>query len=327
MKRLIQTLVSTVVATVALIGAGTRTASADEQVLVVLDVTGSMTLPSIPGKTRLQVAKDRATAFLSAAAPADNEYALWFFEGATFHPIYTFADHRTRADVIAAIAGATTGGSTPLAHSVCAAVDELINYKPLEFHPKRILLETDGEENNSPTLDQCFGPPSATIYPTLTAGSWQWKVRNKACTGDASIPGLCAGGVPPGNITLVMDVDLLFDFVPTFSARAIEHGEGTLSHDRFAVIAPPPNADAAFFSGLAHETHGKYTGITPSTPPAVASPIPGDANADGCVTIQDRALVLQQFGTPGNGTDFNHDGIVNTFDLQTVLQNFGRCSP
>jgi len=189
MKRLVQTLFSTVLATVALIGAGTRTASADEQVLVVLDVTGSMNLPSIPGKTRLQVAKDRATAFLSAAAPADNEYALWFFEGSTFHPMYTFADHRTRADLIAAIAVAGTGGSTPLAHSVCAAVDELINYKPLEFHPKRILLETDGEENNSPAVDQCFGPSSATIYPTLTAGSWPcWLNCLTASTRHAAVP-------------------------------------------------------------------------------------------------------------------------------------------
>ena len=45
--------------------------------------------------------------------------------------------------------------------------------------------------------------------------------------------------------------------------------------------------------------------------------------------IQDRALVLQQWGTPGNGkTDFNRDGIVNMFDLLTVLQNFGSgCTP
>jgi hypothetical protein len=90
-----------------------------------------------------------------------------------------------------------------------------------------------------------------------------------------------------------------------------------------------PNADAAFFAGLASETHGRYAGITPSTPPGQATPPPGDANLDGCVNIQDRALVLQQFGTPGNGkTDFNRDGIVNIFDLQTVLQNFGDgCTP
>jgi len=328
MKRLIQTFFGTLATALALLGASAHTASAGTHVLVVLDTTGSMDLPSVPGKTRLQVAKERAVAYLSAAAPADNEYALWFFEGSSYHPIYRFADHRSRTDLITQINLAVTGGSTPLAHTVCAAVDELINYLPAEFHDKKILLETDGEENNSPMADQCFGPSSTTAYPVLDSGSWQWKLRNKACTGDANIPGICAGGVPPGNITLTIEVDLLFGFVPTFSASASAASRrdgGSHARDRFAVVAVPPlNSDAAFFSGLASETHGRFTAITPSTPPAVATPVPGDANADGCVNIQDRALVLQQFGTAGSA-DFNRDGIVDSFDLRTVLQNFGRC--
>jgi hypothetical protein len=326
----LQTLFITLATAGAVLGASARLASANEHVLVVLDVTGSMDTPSIPGMTRLDVAKARLTAFLSTVPSVTSEYSLWFFEGSTYTPIYTFADHRTRADLTTAISGARTGGATPLAHTICAAVDELVNYLPSELHTKRIELATDGEENNTPAIDQCFGPSSSTAYPTLDVGSWQWKVRNKACTGNATTPGVCGGGVPPGGLTLIVDVAHLFDFVPPFAARATVTPEtGRHTRDAFtAIAAPPANADAAFFSGLAQETHGRYTGITPATPPALAAPIAGDANADGCVNIQDRALVLQQYGTPGNGTDFNHDGIVNTFDLQTVLQNFGRgCIP
>ena len=330
MNRITRTL-SLTAAVAAMLGAGARQARADEHVLVLLDVTGSMTLSSVPGMTRLEVAKERIATFLDIVPSQPTKYALWFFEGASFTEIYAFTDNPTAAQVKASVLAATTGGVTPLAHSVCAAVDELINYLPSEFHTKRIYMATDGEENATPTTDQCFGPSSATIYPTLTTGSWQWKVRNKACTGNASTPGICSGGVPPGGLTLIVDVDHLFDFVPTMTAAASasrEAGRG----DRITLKAsapPPPNADAAFFSGLSSETHGRYAGITPSTPPNQAVPQAGDATHDGCVNIQDRALVLQQFGTPGNGsTDFNRDGIVNIFDLQTVLQNFGQgCIP
>jgi hypothetical protein len=313
-----------------LLGASSRTAKADEHVLVLLDTTGSMTLGSSGGLSRLEVAKARISTFLDTVPSVTSRYALWFFEGNTYTPIFSFADNKTAAEVKARMLIATPGGLTPLAHSVCAAVDELINYLPSELHSKRIYMATDGEENNSPVADQCFGPSSTTLYPTLTSGSWQWKVRNKACTGSATSPGLCSAGVPPG-LTLIVDVDHLFDFVPAMSAStsAVLEGRGrsrgTLAP---AAAAPPPNADAAFFGGLARETRGRYAGITPSTPPAQATPQPGDVNLDGCVNINDRALVLQQFGTPGPSADLNRDGIVNVFDLQTVLRNFGRgCVP
>jgi von Willebrand factor type A domain/Dockerin type I domain len=327
MRGLIRSAFFMIATAMLLLGASSRTAKADEHVLVLLDTTGSMTLGSSGGLTRLEVGKARIASFLDTVPSVTSKYSLWFFEGSTYTRIFSFADNKTAAEVKARVLTATTGGLTPLAHSVCAAVDELINYLPSEFHSKRVYMATDGEENNSPVTDQCYGPSSTTLYPTLTIGSWQWKVRNKACTGDASIPGLCAGGVPPGGFTLIIDVDHLFDFVPLMSAStsAVLEGagrsRGTLAT---AAAAPPANADAAFFGGLAKETKGRYAGITPATPLAQATPQPGDVNLDGCVNINDRALVLQQYGTPGTSADLNRDGIVNIFDLQTVLRNFGR---
>jgi hypothetical protein len=310
----------------ALVGAAATTARADEHVLVLLDTTGSMQLASVPGRTRFDVAKERISAFLDTVPSQPTRYALWFFEGTTYTPIYDFTDMPTAAQVKAAVLAAGTGGITPLAHSVCAAVDELINYLPAELHTKRIYMATDGEENASPAGDQCFGPNSAGVYPMLTAWSWQWKVRNKACTGSADTPGVCSGGVPGGGITLIVDVDHLFDYVPLrlkSSSLETAYAGGKLTAVASAASTPAPaNADAAFFGGISQETRGRYQAITPSTPPAQATPEPGDANLDGCVDIRDRALVLQQYGTAGSA-DFNRDGIVNIFDLQTVLRNFG----
>jgi hypothetical protein len=315
----------------ALLGAGASTARADEHVLVLLDTTGSMQAASVPGRTRFDVAKERISTFLDTVPSQPTRYALWFFEGTSYTPIYDFTDMPTAAQVKAAVLAAGTGGVTPLAHSVCAAVDELINYLPAELHTKRIYMATDGEENSSPVGDQCYGPNSTTVYPTLTPWSWQWKVRNKACTGSADTPGVCSGGVPGGGITLIVDVDHLFDYVPSLRAKSASLETAYAGDKLTAVASPvgsaattpaPVNADAAFFGGITRETRGRYQAITPSTPPAQATPEPGDANLDGCVDIRDRAIVLQQYGTAGSA-DFNRDGIVNIFDLQTVLRNYG----
>lgn len=194
-------------------------ASADEHVLILMDRTGSMGATSVPGKTRLQVAKDRIKAFLNSAPSQMRRYAFWTFDEVSYTRVFDFHDHRTQAEVAMAVDGVTLGGATPLAHSACAAVDELIYYLPTEFHAKRLYLVTDGGENSTLSTDQCYGPSSSTHYPNLQAGSWQWKVRSKACTGDANSPSLCS---TPGMPTLLVDIDHLFDYYPLRASRSLE---------------------------------------------------------------------------------------------------------
>lgn len=50
--------------------------------------------------------------------------------------------------------------------------------------------------------------------------------------------------------------------------------------------------------------------------------IPGDANGDGVVNVEDLLIVLAQWGTAGPEGDVNHDGIVNVEDLLMVLANW-----
>lgn len=54
----------------------------------------------------------------------------------------------------------------------------------------------------------------------------------------------------------------------------------------------------------------------------IQEPIPGDANGDGVVNIEDLLIVLAQWGTPGPEGDVNHDGIVDIQDLLIVLSNW-----
>ena len=325
------------------VGVGGRPASADPQqqhVLYLLDTTGSMGDLSSGGLTKLEVAKARIKADLDTVQPLPTTYAVWRFDGASFTQLYSFTDVKTIANMKAVVDAQVLGGATPLADSICSAVDSLLAYLPAgnPTNVKRIFLATDGLENNS--IGECSGPPSdpTLSYPTLTPHSWQWRVRNKACVGapepSSPVP-VCPNGVPTaGNpITLLVDIDHLFDdnigippFAP-FAAAASRLDPERGARASAVVTTAAVNADAAFFTGLTHEKHGRYHAITQSTPLAAAVPIPGDVNLDGCVNITDRALVLQQFGGPGTA-DLNGDGVVNTFDLQTVLQNFGSgCTP
>ena len=69
------------------------------------------------------------------------------------------------------------------------------------------------------------------------------------------------------------------------------------------------------------------TGVYASIGFRVASaPLPGDANGDGKVDINDLTIVLTNFGQTGttwSQGDFNGDGHVDVNDLTIVLSNFG----
>lgn len=310
-------------------GLSSSTAMADEHVLILLDVTGSMSLQSVPGKSRLQVAKDNINNFLDSVSPVTRRYALWTFSGTSATPIFTFTQNKTAAEIKAAVNTQVAGGNTPLAHSICAGVDHLLDFLPNDLHAKRIYLATDGEENTTPVGDQCHGFSSATAWPNLQAGSWQWKVRNKACTDDAQSPGACGDFPPPypDGLTMIVDVDHLFTDTIPFAAAA--RSEGLEDGEAFTGLtaAASLSNDATFFNGLAQETKGRYVAITPSTPPAQATPLPGDANRDGCVNVTDRSLVLSLYNKqvpPGTPSDFNRNLVVDASDHQTVLNNYGR---
>ncbi|MCP3136709.1 VWA domain-containing protein [Pyxidicoccus xibeiensis] len=310
-------------------GLSSSAAMADEHVLILLDVTASMSQQSVPGKSRLQVAKENINNFLDTVSPTPRRYAFWRFSGTAATPVFTIDQNRTAAEVKAAVNASVASGNTPLAHSICAGIDHLLNFLPAQLHTKRVYLATDGQENTTPTTDQCYGPYSSTAWPTLSVGSWQWKVRNKACTGLPNEPGACGDFPPPypDGLTMIVDVDHLFTDTIPFGADARFDGAEDAERTASLTAGASLNADAAFFQGVSQETRGRYAGITPTTPPAQATPLPGDANRDGCVNVSDRSLVLSLYNKPvppGTPSDFNRNLVVDASDHQTVVNNYGR---
>ncbi|MEM7675090.1 MAG: hypothetical protein AAF449_03705, partial [Myxococcota bacterium] len=179
-----------------------------DALIVVVDRSGSMNdCFDSTGRTKWEEAIDRAR--IAVQVPAiDRAYELWSFSGSSWTQHYTFAagsalstTQRQDAMDLALdnLLAIGPGGATPLAGSVCASVDTLTSWAISEGGfpppPLRIALFSDGLENQTPTTDQCYGPASTTAYdPTnpdrggLTPGSWEWKVLNKAITGNANNP-------------------------------------------------------------------------------------------------------------------------------------------
>ena len=59
---------------------------------------------------------------------------------------------------------------------------------------------------------------------------------------------------------------------------------------------------------------------TPKTDPAPKEKLQGDLNKDGCVNMEDKALIEYNWGRTGDdikGGDANKDGVINIKDLST----------
>jgi hypothetical protein len=305
---------------------------ADEtNAIVVLDKSGSMTADFSTTQSMWDVAKERAIEFLNEAAP-NREYALWTYNGTSYTEVYSFADGQSGASLAAFIAGGgvdSPTSTTPLAMTVCAAVDELMAHeasKPATID-RKIHLMTDGLENATPSTDQCYGSSSTVdVYPNYDTGSWQKKMLNKLQTGDANTPGTAP-------FTVIIQIEEVFQWLGSamtslsLSAALGAASDMPLEGPRGSLLLAPATFSASqFFEDIAVHSGGTYTPLDPNQPGGPQLPQPGDANGDYCVNIQDYGIVLSVYGqtaAPGEPADLNDDRIVNYYDYVIVLQNWG----
>lgn len=337
------------VAAAATLAGSARAPEAAEHMLVLIDQSGSMSSASTAGGTRWDVAKQLAADAVNAVAP-DRSYAVWTFNNNTYSQVVSFADGLTQAQVSAVIEFGlgTPANATPLAGSICDAVDELINYLPSEFHLKRLELFSDGLENNTPNVHECYGPNSAD-HSIPDVGSWEWKVFNKVRTGNPN-----SAALPP--IPLIVNADFLFDHEGSIFSSTFAAPRSGLPLERIVVSQKPsisviqqvksplvrslqlegaaisqqiiaaPHLELAktigFYQNLANNTGGRYRSFTPST----RLPQLGDLTGDYCVNGDDYNAVVNNWGTtvaPGSPLDPNQDHKVDVYDYMTVLQNYG----
>ncbi len=311
-------------------------ASAQDALIVLIDRSGSMLGSGSPsGTPNWDIALDQARDRVSVGPP-NRAYELWTYSGSSYTRHVSFSDGAglsdgDRRNLMVNAIDALSGPSslTPLALTVCDAVDGLINWASgsTTFPPPllHISIYSDGLENSTPAGTQCAGPNSATTYDDanpirggLTPSSWQWKVLNKAITGSPTNQ-----SNTPAQVIFDATV-LLTNFLPTFSPTSAGGDDVAEAGHAFAPSSfSPTSSGFDFFEGLARETGGKYVVIDSARPP----PVLGDINGDRCVNNADFYALLAVYGQPVNPSnidaDLNRNQVVDYGDYVTLLQNFG----
>lgn len=312
----VRTLLTGLVLVLAIIAAGDSTAHAQRRMLVLIDASGSMTTvrPS-DSQPRFTAAKDLATQRVleQAAAPGGlTGVAVYTFRDAssTLRTLGGFVSVNNALDAIEALdITVDVGGVTPLAGSMCDAVDTLV----AAGAGTRILqVSSDGEENATPLGHLCQGPDSASNVEPFTAGSWQNLVLTHA------------------ENNVIVRIDLFNDVaISGFGA-----GAKRASHDpeagvttQFRAATPagavalqPPTLEE-FFTVLARRTGGQLV-IAADTAPV---PLTADLNGDQCVDRNDAILLARQFGKTGAAFDgkfdLSVDGKIGFADYELLLAN------
>lgn len=329
----------------------------ETNVLVIIDVTGSMMAESgsvTPGgdpQSRLEVGRLSALDWLvnNTSSFPSAEFAVWEFSRATtdasepnFRSLRDFTTIKTQA--IAAVGAATqTPDMTPFAGTLCDAVDRLKTYEngKTMVDPntgatravriaRRIFLVTDGLENATLNSNECWGLPATTntTYPTYDFGSWQWKVLNKLKTGNANTPS-------SAPFEYILDVEhILTSFItsldPAAQARDAAFNEGLGSQFQAGLIPySTVEDDVNLLRGIATQSGGVYTQLAPDPQGVVSFKIAGDADDSGCVDLDDYDIFVSVYGSQVSTSvpatiqaDFNHDGWVDDDDYMLLIQHW-----
>ncbi len=158
--------------------------------IVLLDRTGSMMTVTSDGRTRceraLETVKGEVLEFFNNA-PIGSSVTVWTFAGTDPTPLTAGFVGPIEAELaLDALNPLGCQNLTPLAESICEAVDFVVSTFPSAPWPTlQISISSDGKENNSD--GECVGPPSQTgiecpgpnALDPFEVGSWQEKVCTK----------------------------------------------------------------------------------------------------------------------------------------------------
>ncbi|GFO81512.1 MAG: hypothetical protein A49_11390 [Methyloceanibacter sp.] len=151
--------------------------------VILLDRTGSMQNVVLPeGDTLCDRARKQAKAEVISFfmnKPPDSSVAIWTFRGNGPTPLTAgfVAEAEEALAALATLEGVACSNLTPLAESICSAVDSIVGTFPTEpYQSLEISIISDGLENNS--SGPCAGPASQSgmACGEFDSGSWQQKV-------------------------------------------------------------------------------------------------------------------------------------------------------
>jgi len=315
----VRTLAIGFIMVLATMAGGSATAHAETHMLVLIDASGSMTTPrplDPINTTRFAAAKERARSqILSQALLGLDRVAVYTFSGSTstLQTAGGFVDPNVaRAVILGLNLFAVGGGSTPLAGSLCDAVDTLVLDELADT--KILKLYSDGEENTTPLGHPCQGPSSTTGPPVYSNGSWQQLVTNYVV--DHGIP---------VDVDLLNATPIISLAAPAFTdpeAELTAKARLTTATDSINAGDKPPTLEE-FFDQLARVSGGRLTLVNDD---ARKLPVFADANNNSCVDRSDAILVARAFGQSGppqdNPLDLNLDGQVSFADYLVAVRSF-----
>jgi hypothetical protein len=224
--------------------------------IILLDRTGSMQTVVLPEGDTLcerarRQAKQEVMDFFSRE-PSGSSVSVWTFHGDGPTPLTSgFVGAAEATAALDALFGVACSNLTPLAESICAAVDSIVGTFPAEpFQTLEISIISDGLENNSGGT--CAGPAStagnscvlnAPGDQLFDVGSWQRKVCDYML------------GHAVANTTLWGDI---CNGCPLSGSGAdVETG----------LLQGPGVSDVVFFQALAKATGGRFIHADTTPPP------------------------------------------------------------
>ncbi len=274
----------------------------DDLMLVLIDASGSMSIERDGDgevRTRLDAAKALAkTRVREQAMSGLTGVSVRTFRGTSYVIEHTDGFVPVNTALAAIDTLDVTSGTTPLAGSMCEAIDALV----AATNGTRVLqVSSDGEENSTPEAHPCAGPTSTIDDEPFTSGSWQNLVYTRAIN----------------NVIVRVD---LFNSGPILSLQAPR--TAARLDDDVEEFDPPTLEE--FFQALARSTGGTLHVIADDEP----LPIFADLNGDHCVNGFDAFLMGTQMGRrvpPADGIfDLNLDGRINIRDALILISHITR---
>jgi len=213
---------------------------------------------------------------------------------------------------------------------VCMSVDALLQSCADAGESLRLLILTDGEENNS--SGPCAGPSSVSQPPpsgNYDAGSWhdhvyEWVTTNNI---EATVWLWEPAPFPSGSNTVSDKVffdDLsgasggYFVFIPFGTAPPLPVGaccgaDGSCSENQ------------TVFQCI--ESGGVFQGIASTCEQCGTKPTcPADFDGNSVVDASDLAVILGAWGTVNPAIDLNGSGVIDGGDLAVLLGAWGPCT-
>ncbi|MEW5250068.1 vWA domain-containing protein [Microbulbifer sp. 2201CG32-9] len=288
---------------------------------VLIDRSGSMTTQTM----RNGVVSSRcADALLEADQKVQNiflpgtQVSVWTYQNSTYSNVTGgFVSKAAALSAINSLGGQSCTGTTPMADTVCDAIDTLKLAAPATYRTLWVL--TDGVENSS--SGSCSGGSDADGIEPWDATSWQGKIWQQLFPSDTPPYQAAGAGAPEVPIYFGVFGDYIGGRVASRSMDLAGDTPAVSSHTQLVAAS----SGSGFFDMVAATSGGYVTEIDDQSSLPTSSRF--DVDGTGCVDQNDLIKMLPYLDStvpPAPASlDVNGDLVVDIDDYNLVVANTG----